>query len=658
MDAPSVLSNNRHSSSTIRSFNGCWTCRLRRKKCDEKRPVCDVCASLHITCHFGQEKPDWMDGGARQEDMAARLKREVKDNAQFRRREGRAVVEATFNANGNVNATGDSYVNGAHSGSGVGGGGGRRETELHFGYRGTPATSPSPSHTQTLRRGQCTLATKQTAGGILPLEESDTILLMFYIETVLPFLFPFYRPCPLQGGRAWILDMVMNSPVVRQTTLCLSQYFFSLARRSATGSRSSASDLWDSESALARNKEDAVSTLGRALQVITTSSIPEHLHGAVRIFASIMQLQRFEIMASSFDNCQTHHNAALALFQQLLDSVGGSDAHNINIDSTTSTITGPCARFYTFVHWLGNNDNNVSSPSPAQNEVFKPRNSEQHAFIFSSSLLLFEDLIASTILQTQPKLHEYHRGLLGGSGSGSEEVEGCSAHAHPHSSVNVNGIINLEAVVGCQNWVLLQISEIATLDAWKQRCKRDGSLDVMELVRRAKTIKDYLEARLAVLDDASATTVEGTRGLLDILTASMNQHLSTTTSQTLLVTRVWAHAALLYLFVVVSGWQPANPEVRYHVGRIVESLVCQISPSSLLSTVVWPFCVAGCLAEPMHEITMRMMVHRLEPPHAFGTVRKAFEIMENVWHNRDGAEGTNRDLASCFRSQADFILLV
>ena len=62
--------------------------------------------------------------------------------------------------------------------------------------------------------------------------------------------------------------------------------------------------------------------LRQSLQVIDGSSLTEHLHGAVRIMASIMQVQRFEIAVLSFDNCQVHLNAALALFKQLLDSPG------------------------------------------------------------------------------------------------------------------------------------------------------------------------------------------------------------------------------------------------------------------------------------------------------------------------------------------------
>ncbi|KAG9192733.1 hypothetical protein G6011_11467 [Alternaria panax] len=69
---------------TIRSFTSCWICRLRRKRCDQKRPICDICSSLMIACHFDDKKPEWMDGGAEQESMIEALKLEVNENAQHR----------------------------------------------------------------------------------------------------------------------------------------------------------------------------------------------------------------------------------------------------------------------------------------------------------------------------------------------------------------------------------------------------------------------------------------------------------------------------------------------------------------------------------------------------------------------------------------------
>src|ERR1051326_6686544 len=68
----------------MKSFTGCWTCRLRRKKCDEHYPECHNCAGLRIACHYEKEKPEWMDGGTRQEEMAQQVKREIREKAPYR----------------------------------------------------------------------------------------------------------------------------------------------------------------------------------------------------------------------------------------------------------------------------------------------------------------------------------------------------------------------------------------------------------------------------------------------------------------------------------------------------------------------------------------------------------------------------------------------
>jgi hypothetical protein len=595
----------RHSSTT-RSSDGCWTCRLRRKKCDEKHPVCDTCAALFITCYYDQEKPEWMDGGVKQEEMAARLKREVKEKAHLRR--GERTVHVSSEA-----TNGESRVPPLQKAS--------RDlaSPVCDRFRTTPDNRndqmqmcPEASSIRSQRGAVCTLASWDAGKGSA-FGRSDTILLMFYLEHVLPVLFPFYRPSLLQGGRAWVLEMMISSPVVRQATLCQSSYFFSLARGTDDHDL-----VW--ETVLTQTR-DAFGMLRKSLQVIDGSDITEHLHGAVRILASIMQVQRFEIAVLSFNNCQAHLNAATALFRQLLDIPGAVEP------------TVPGSSFNAVISRLGPS----SWILPAQN-VEVP-SAEQAAFLFSSGLLLFDDIIASTVLQEQPRLYEFHCSLLD----------------------NINGTeptINLEDVVGCQNGALLQIGEIAVLDAWKQQCKRAGNLNVMELVSRATRIKDTLESHLVRLESEPEIIPDEGRSLLDVLSAGCYEQSKTSSSQSSLVTRVWAHAALVYLFVVVSGWQPASVDVRFHVSRIIELLTNQISPPALLRTMVWPFCVAGCLAEPEQEAHLRGMVDALQPPSVFVTVCTALEIMEKVWCNRDAGNTANLDLAACFRSQGDLVLLV
>lgn len=69
-----------------RSINGCWTCRLRRKKCDEQRPSCAICLSHNLPCDGYSEKPADMDGGIREAAYVAKLKEAVHQSMSRRKR--------------------------------------------------------------------------------------------------------------------------------------------------------------------------------------------------------------------------------------------------------------------------------------------------------------------------------------------------------------------------------------------------------------------------------------------------------------------------------------------------------------------------------------------------------------------------------------------
>lgn len=69
-------------STPLRSKGGCWTCRLRRKKCDEGKPECTTCRVLSVTCHGYGPKPDWMDNGDAEKEMANSLKHIVRHTSR------------------------------------------------------------------------------------------------------------------------------------------------------------------------------------------------------------------------------------------------------------------------------------------------------------------------------------------------------------------------------------------------------------------------------------------------------------------------------------------------------------------------------------------------------------------------------------------------
>ncbi|CAH0045681.1 unnamed protein product [Clonostachys solani] len=569
-------------SRTARISHGCWTCRLRRKKCDEQHPVCDICAALCITCHYDDKKPEWMDGGAKQEEMMENLKREVKQKAPYRRVERPHVSgEKVFNTGFGEWSTGPQNMMPEQTQNGT--------------YNGTD------SHVSLSQGTGCGHLDRSSL-----LDRSDSILTTFYLQSVLPFLFPFYRPPIARGGTAWILELMIRSPVVRQATLCQGCFFFCLAQ--GTDSREVICDTVFSQ------VREAFQSLERAIQAMNGSDIVENPHGTVQIMVSIVQMLHFEVAALTFENCGAHLNAALALFCQLF-------VRPCNVEPV-----GLRANFNTFMGRLG-----PSSYIPPAEHILIP-SAEQDAFYFSTALLLFDDIIASTTLQKRPRLYQYHHSLL-------ESTEGRVP------------VINLDEVMGCQNTTILQIGEIAVLDEWKKERQNAGKLDMIELTSRATRIKNILEGQIVRLDGEPTEGCKPGGNLLDLLAPNYGA-----SSSRRLVTLVWTHATLLYLLVVVSGWQPVSDEVQHHVSQIMDLLANKQTPHTLLRPMVWPFCIAGCLAQPAQRAEIRRIVGALQPSIVFSTVRKALEVMENVWHSKD--EDVYLDFSACFKAQGDMVLLV
>lgn len=71
-------------SGPLRTKQGCWTCRLRKKKCDEGRPYCSTCQTLSITCYGFGRKPDWMDNGEEERAVIDSFKQIVKHTSRHK----------------------------------------------------------------------------------------------------------------------------------------------------------------------------------------------------------------------------------------------------------------------------------------------------------------------------------------------------------------------------------------------------------------------------------------------------------------------------------------------------------------------------------------------------------------------------------------------
>lgn len=431
--------------------------------------------------------------------------------------------------------------------------------------------------------------------------ELDRRFVMFYFDHFFPFLFPFYKPSLLEGGRTWIMELIQSDQAMWHTTLALSSYFVSVTLDGAVSGHNVCKTLaWEK---LLKQMGVTFMMLQRNLQEVGPASMQNMLVRTARIMGSIIQLQRFETSVGNFENCQKHLGAANSLFRRIID-----DSELPDFCSVLNDMGRPL--------WT------------IKSQERGAWNSDQAAFRFYSALLIVDDTIAGICMGEAPELLQYHAQVL---------TNSRSADGKPP--------LSLEEFVGCENWVILQVGEIAALDAWKRSAKKAGRLDMMELVARASAIQRTLLENLARLDAVLDRPHSNWLGLFRVY----NEQLPPMPGGcAVFVTRVWAHAALLYLAVSISGWQPGSATIRENVTQILGLLERMPAPE-LLQTVVWPYCIVGCLCEPAEELRLRAMADALVPHRLFGAARKALEIMENVWTRRDELS-IETDFAACVRS--------
>jgi hypothetical protein len=182
--------------------------------------------------------------------------------------------------------------------------------------------------------------------------------------------------------------------------------------------------------------------------------------------------------------------------------------------------------------------------------------------------------------------------------------------------------------MGCENWAMLLIMDIAVLDEWKKSVQASGKLSMSQLVSRGVQI----EKRLGDGLDKNSGTIGGFRE--HSITSNAN-HLGYDSKYTsCVITRIFACSALVYLHVVVSGAFPELPEIRASVSRTIAAF--QMLPDQgLVRSLTWPFCIAGCMALPEQEDFFRDIVsttRKVIP--VFGNSGKALAVMEECGRMR------------------------
>lgn len=291
-----------------RSKNGCHTCRIRKKKCDELRPVCLNCSSRNIPCYGYERAPTWL--GVVQEDGEALkiIKHAAENRYKARRRKwwtdlenskassGASLDSASAQGLSSSSAHSDEHLGSSQvvvwqepsllekqdlsMSSAIG------STALILPQRSAPANEYGVS---SLPYGKCGNASTAmdsiwwhnglaNNGNIRNTRELG--LLMNYLDNVFSLQFGFYPSSPSDTGRGWLLNTLLRSKPLYNASLSLSVYQQALVRQGSI------------------NLPTAVSPDADQIYGLTLKVLQQQLASLKDISGPELLIARFEILGS------------------------------------------------------------------------------------------------------------------------------------------------------------------------------------------------------------------------------------------------------------------------------------------------------------------------------------------------------------------------
>ncbi|EKJ77490.1 hypothetical protein FPSE_02363 [Fusarium pseudograminearum CS3096] len=261
-----------------RGRRGCWTCRIRHRRCDESSPECKECSTRSITCHgYDIDPPQWMSNDKLLQEELRRIKGAVKEN--FRRVKtiqnrqlARLTAEETqaSRAKPSSQSLGDQVPN------------------------PTPVGS---STTNTIFK--------------------EAQYLVHYLDYIFPIQYAFYVDAPHQGGRGWLFFLLERNAPLRNAALTLSAFHQHTLSPYHTESQ---------EDELLKYHTKALQELRHVVRHRDVGASADNIEEWLKFLAGGMFLISFEVFQGGTNHWQAHFNALVSVIQNLTSSDFDFDA--------------------------------------------------------------------------------------------------------------------------------------------------------------------------------------------------------------------------------------------------------------------------------------------------------------------------------------------
>ncbi|TFK50024.1 hypothetical protein OE88DRAFT_1661520 [Heliocybe sulcata] len=175
--------------------------------------------------------------------------------------------------------------------------------------------------------------------------------------------------------------------------------------------------------------------------------------------------------------------------------------------------------------------------------------------------------------------------------------------------------------MGCDNETFLALAEVSHLAWWKETQQKWKRLSVMELIDRGRAIEERYLRRKSIPPLTGVKATDPHR----------------------LTTNIFRASTRLYLHSILSGDYPACPEISEAVDETIRCLKA-VPPDgnlirSIVRSVVFSICICGCLtddAEHRHYLLERL--REQERVSDIGNCGAVKAVMQTVWDRRDAMQ--------------------
>ncbi|KAK6810708.1 ustiloxin B cluster transcription factor ustR [Aspergillus parasiticus] len=556
-----------------RRKTGCWTCRLRRKKCNEDGQPCSNCEARGVFCHGYGPKPSWKDRGEREREEAQRL--QLISRARTRR--ARATTINSINdgprrpsIDMNTSDMGSPIQMGlASSDSSI------LESSsldlLDIPELGSSLWDPTLDIIQVQHPPSEPPSALQFPSILGDgLEEKEIDLIMYYVVEVFPRQHSSYQGTSVME-RSWLLCVLKRSSSFYYTSLSLSAHYRLMSMPEDGQGRTALLQEYERYKTCSLFRfQELVSSAARPQSLISTGVVGESVICGV-------QIAMLEAVSKNMQSSYLHLSSAALSLAQLLDNTSALDSNSVSTNTTPQS-------------------------SVLTTGLYHAGSMEYKALRCFSIILIWNDILHCSAQQSIPAAAKTYQKLLADESFISLFVD----------------------IVGCEGWVLVPILEAMLLASWKKDQEAKGQLSIRELLTKVDHIESILGDRMKRLAPAVLRQKEA-----GISSQSPEQI-------RLVHTYIFAHASFVHLHTVASGAQPSVPEIQQSIDKSLAAWQL-LPPSLInFKTMAWPFCVCGSMAVgPQRGLFQKIMSENFGNQSTSTNLHCLKSVIEECWKNFD-----------------------